>query len=450
MSATQDVLVIGAGIAGLTAALELARAGQSVTVLEASERVGGRVRTVLTKSGYPVELGAEFVHGKPPELLARIAELGLHATERSGTLVYHGPDGSLHVESGAEDEDGDNAYSALEQMKAWSEAHPDADLSFAAWAEAAGLSAEAAQTASGYVEGFNAADAREASVRALAVQQAAEDAIDGDTALHVDGGYVQVADRLAEKLRDAGGTVRLRAHVTAVEWQAGQVDAVFADGERVTARQAVVTLPLGVLQAGTVRFYPEPGTVLQHAARMRMGAVCRISLVFKRRWWAELNKPGLDELSFLIPAERVDGNNASFGVFWTGFPSLDPVLTAWSGGPSANAFDALDDHAIAHIACADLARIFGLEKEAVLNELVSHHRHNWSRDPLFFGSYSWVPVGAADASAQMCEPVEGTLFFAGEHTDITGHWGTVHGAMRSALRAAKQVLGSHVSQEVSS
>ena len=387
MSTTQQVLIIGAGIAGLTAALELARAGRSVTVLEASERVGGRVRTVLAKGGYKVELGAEFVHGKPPELLARIAELGLHATERSGSMVYHSADGSLHVQNESEDEeDSDDAFSVLEQLRAWSDAHPGRDVSFTAWADAESLSDETKQSATGYVEGFNAADANEASVRALAAQQAAEDEIGGDGALHVDGGYVQLADRLAAKVREAGGAIRLRAHVTAMEWQSGGVTAVLADGERVVASQAVITLPLGVLQAGTVRISPEPTTVLQHAARMRMGAVCRISLVFKRRWWAELQQPGLDELSFLIPADRGNQDAASFGVFWTGFPSLEPVLTAWSGGPSATAFDALDDHAIAHIVCADLARIFGLEKDVVLSELASHHRHDWSRDPLFFGS----------------------------------------------------------------
>jgi monoamine oxidase len=115
-------------------------------------------------------------------------------------------------------------------------------------------------------------------------------------------------------------------------------------------------------------------------------------------------------------------------------------LTAWSGGPAADRFKGLDTHAIAHIACGDLARIFGLSEKDVLDELVGHESHDWQRDPLSLGAYSWVPVGAVDASAKMAVPVEGTLFFAGEHTDTTGHWGTVHGALRSGMRAASQVL----------
>ena len=115
------------------------------------------------------------------------------------------------------------------------------------------------------------------------------------------------------------------------------------------------------------------------------------------------------------------------------------MITAWSGGPAADAFASLDDHDIAHRACGDLARIFGLSADAVLDDLVSHHRHDWQHDPLSRGAYSWVPAGAVDASERMAQPVEETLFFAGEHTDTTGHWGTVHGAIRSGLRAARQV-----------
>ena len=174
---------------------------------------------------------------------------------------------------------------------------------------------------------------------------------------------------------------------------------------------------------------------------MAMGQVCRINLVFRSRWWAELNHPekeALQSLSFLLPeGQRSD---LHFRVFWTGFPLLHPVLTAWSGGPAADAFASRNDHEIAHAACADLARIFGVSDERVLNDLVSHHHHDWSRDPLFGGAYSWVPVGGVSASQAMTEPVEDTLFFAGEHTDTTGHWGTVHGALRSGLRAAQQVL----------
>lgn len=448
MSAAKSVLVIGAGMAGLTAARALAEAGCAVTVLEAADRVGGRVRTHVSHDGAVVELGAEFVHGRPPELVALIEELGLELVERDGAMLQFHKDVGLEDAYSSEDGDGNDApdaFDVMEKARAWSEAHPDRDESFVDWLAEQSLPEQSRVTATAYAEGFNAADAHELSVKSIAVQQAAEDEVGGDVGLHVVGGYAQVAERLAAKVREAGGTIRLRAHVSAVQWGSGKVTAELVDEECVRADAAVVALPLGILQSGTVPIVPEPGMVLPHARRMRMGHVCRISLVFKRRWWAELKHERAEELkqlSFLISADREKGSalHPMFPVFWTTEPEKGAVLTAWTGGPHAEAFAALDEHAIAHLACSQLAKIFGLEREVVLSELASHHLHDWTRDPLFCGAYSWVPVGSVDASAKMCEPVEGTLYFAGEHTDVTGHWGTVHGAVRSGLRAAKQVL----------
>ncbi len=439
----RDVIVVGAGVAGLIAAVRLADAGWSVTVLEASDRVGGRIHTVH-RGDVALELGAEFVHGKPPELLACLHELQIEKYELGGTDISFSPDGALYPHEDAasdEDEDDHGPFTLLEELTRWSEAHADEDLSFSEWLALHPVSKEQAASATGYVEGFNAADATEISVRSLAVQQRAEDSIDGDTSFHVRGGYDRLTEALAERLRLAGGKIGFSERLVEIQWTRGSAHCLCGDGALFGADKVIVTLPLGVLQQGAVRFVPAPGDVLQHAARMRMGQVCRINLLFKRRWWAEIDHPqheALQDLGFLLPIQRQEG--AHFSVFWTGFPAPDPVLTAWVGGPGAAAFDDLEDHAIAHIACGDLARVFGLSQEQVLDELVSHHLHHWQRDPLARGAYSWVPAGAVDASEKMSQPVEDTLYFAGEHTDTTGHWGTVHGAMRSGLRAASQVL----------
>lgn len=433
----KSIAVVGAGVAGLIAAVRLQEAGCAVTLLEASGRVGGRVRTEVV-NGMPVELGAEFIHGNPPDLLALLDELGLSQFQLEGSDVSLGSAGDLHADDVGADE---SPFDVLEQMTSWSEAHPEQDVSFAEFCGMQQLAAEQVTAARGYVEGFNAADAGRISVRSLAIQQRAEDEIEGDAVGHVRGGYQRLPEALAQRLVRAGGMLRLNSRAEVVSWSSGAVALSLTGGETVHANAAVITLPLGVLQAGAVRFHPAPGDILQHAARMAMGHVCRINLVFRRRWWAELAHPeseALQSLSFLLAEGPQQAGH--FRVFWTGFPSLDPVLTAWSGGPAADSFSRMDDHAIAHAACADLAAIFGLQQEQVLDELASHHRHDWTADPLYCGAYSWVPVGGVDASQQMTAPVAGTLFFAGEHTDTTGHWGTVHGALRSGARAAQQLL----------
>jgi monoamine oxidase len=142
-------------------------------------------------------------------------------------------------------------------------------------------------------------------------------------------------------------------------------------------------------------------------------------------------------MSFLFTSRRMPP------VWWTTHPEHSPLptLTGWAGGPRASAFAGRNAEALGHDACRTLAEIFGLSEDRLRAALVSTHTHDWASDPFACGAYSYVPVGALDAPFAMAEPQSATLFFAGEHTDVTGHWGTVHAALRSGLRAAAQVLG---------
>src|SRR6185437_8110586 len=97
---------------------------------------------------------------------------------------------------------------------------------------------------------------------------------------------------------------------------------------------------------------------------------------------------------------------------------------------------------IGELACETLARILALPAESLRADLLACYTHNWSCDALAFGAYSYIPAGVLDACSKMTIPAEDTIFFAGEHTDTTGHWGTVHAAIRSGLRAAQQVLAA--------
>ena len=196
-----DVLVLGAGMAGLTAARALAERGVRVRVVEAREQVGGRLMTRAVEGGGTVELGAEFVHGRAPELWALIAEAGLETVEREGTMLREEWGGGL-----AEDDREDDAmFAPLEQM----EDFDGEDVAFADWLAASDVAEEDRAALTGYVEGFNAADAARISVKALGVQQKAEDASQGDRSWHVRAGYAQLAEYLASDIRARGGEVML-------------------------------------------------------------------------------------------------------------------------------------------------------------------------------------------------------------------------------------------------
>jgi len=316
------------------------------------------------------------------------------------------------------------------------------DVAFADWLATSDVPEDERAALTGYVEGFNAADAARIGVKALGVQQKAEDAIEGDRAWHVLGGYGQLAEYLTARVKELGGEVRVGWEAVAVRWHAGDVEVETNRGV-VHARRCIVTLPLGVLQVvndeGCLRMAPEPAAISQ-ARRLEMGHAVRFTMMFRSRWWERaglLDKEKLAAMSFLFTFQR------RVRVWWTAHPEPEalPALTGWVGGPRARELEGKSAGELGRAACAELAGVFGVAEELVRWELVATYAHDWSGDVYARGAYSYVPAGALDAPSAMTRPEADTLFFAGEHTDMTGHWGTVHAAIRSGLRAAAQVLG---------
>lgn len=425
--ATSDIIVIGAGMAGLVCARALAEAGLNVMVLEASSRVGGRILT-LRDDEEILELGAEFIHGQPPELWSLIEEAGLETYELDGTdLCFEGGD----LQECDNDQEKDQ-NSILDKLEGWDEA----DLTFAQYLDRKNVTDEQRGRAIGYVEGFNAADHRVISVTALGMQQAAEDTVEGDRLWRVKDGYDRVPQFVARKIREAGGTFCFDTLVERVEWRPGSVKIeANASGRPATynAHQVVIALPLGVLQQKSVAFLPVPAPLFE-ANRLRMGHVRRFTLIFRERFWERMEPSPLNALSFLFSFQSMPP------VWWTPHPAASNSLTGWVGGPRSEALGLISPDKLAHAAFTELANIFSMRRDELSKKLIRCVTHDWQRDALSFGAYSYVPAGALDACEKMTRPVDETLYFAGEHTDTTGHWGTVHAAIRSGLRAAQQIL----------
>lgn len=416
-------------MAGLVAARALGERGLKVLVLEARDRVGGRVASVNVAGGV-AELGAEFVHGRAPELWALLAECGAQAIPREGTMLRE-EDGRV-----VEDDDGnEEMFEPLERLEDWA----SEDISFADWLAASDIPEDERWGLKGYVEGFNAADASRISVRALGVQQKAEDAVEGDASWHVRGGYSRLPEYLVARVQELGGEVRLGYIVRAIRWSEGSVEIETTQGT-MRAPRCIVALPLGVVQGinreGGLTLQPEASAVA-HARRLEMGHAARFTMVFKSRWWERSSvceQEALQRLSFLFTFSRLPS------VWWTTRTEDSAMLTGWVGGPRALHLAGKSANDLASEACAALAEVFGVEEAIVRDELIETAAYDWTNDAFARGAYSYVPVGAIDAPAAMGVPELGTMFFAGEHTDVTGHWGTVHAAMRSGLRVAEQVV----------
>ena len=432
-----DVLVIGAGAAGLSAARMLAQAGSRVAVLEARGRVGGRIWTLAqgvnnSPRRLPIELGAEFIHGLPAETWSLVSEANLSTYELSGSALWFSGSG---LETGNEQRG--SAERVIEEMTEWVAAQPRLeDLSFADYMQRISVDSASAQAATNYVEGFNAADRQRISIASLAQQQRAEDAICADRLFRVQAGYSAIPEFLMQRFLRAGGELFLDAEVKKVAWKPGDiaVETELRGGMRIfRAARALITVPLGVLQNESIEFDPRPVEILRHASRLAMGEVMRLGLVFERKLWS-------GPMSFLFAPSELPST------WWTPMPHEAPMLTAWAGGPKAEELLRLaaggNADALPQQCLFSLAKILGRPLEEIDRALSSWHFHNWHSDPFARGAYSYVPAGALDAPEKMQHPVEDTLYFAGEHTDTSGHWGTVHAALATGKAAALRILRS--------
>jgi monoamine oxidase len=237
--------------------------------------------------------------------------------------------------------------------------------------------------------------------------------------------------------------VELETIVTKVHWTPGavSVEARRPLGEvrgPFSAERLVVALPVGVLKAsptevGAVRFSP-PLDRKQEALRgLEMGNVVKLVLAFQERFWKRLVS---DELGFLITFEE------PYQAWWSGYPVYAPVLVAWAGGSAADALAHLTLEARVDRALESLARVLSVPRADVDRQVVAWQTHDWAVDPYARGAYSYVLVGGMEAQADLARPVENTLFFGGEATELEGHQATVHGALFAGQRAADEVLQS--------
>lgn len=426
-----DIIVIGAGAAGLAATAELTRAGLDVALLEARERLGGRIFTVRDPAcEVPLELGAEFVHGRPPEIGRFVQQGGLDLRE------VVGEDFCLRSSSIVPCDFFDEVEGLLSRMKGIRHEQSFDDFLAGCCPEAP---EEIRRWTRAYIEGFNAADAGQVSVQSLQREAAAEEEIDGERAFRIVGGYDHLLTRLLEGADRNHLALHTSTVVRDVVWSPGRVEVRCDDDRLFRARTAVVTLPLGVLQAGDVHFLPELRGKGSALAQLVTGQVMRVSLRFSERFWADAAlarrlPASLEDLRFLFTLGEW------FPTWWTPAPVHAPVLTAWAPSVRADALSGHDTEYIVDKALESLAWALPVDRSELDELFQQAYLHDWQADPFSRGAYSYVRVGGLEAQKTLAEAVEQTLFFAGEATETDGHHATVHGAIATGHRAAREVL----------
>ena len=422
-----DVAVVGAGAAGLSAARELTAAGLTTRVLEARDRIGGRIFSEhIAGFPLPIELGAEFVHGRPDEIWDLVRNAGLaivevterHDLARDGGLVPAPALGAALAE-------------LTERARSLAADRPIAEL-----LRTMSLTPDQAPLLLRYVEGFHAVDAERASARAFARVESGEGS-GSSSGFRLLAGYDSVVAHLHGGL--PADSVQLETPVTGIRWAPGSVEIERSNGPSITARAAVITVPASVLAGGDGPVF-EPGLPEKDAALACIagGAAMRLVLRFRSSWWEEL--PGAqrrgESVSFIhIP-------DAPLPTWWTPAPIRAPLLVGWAGGPRAARFAGWEDNAVIEAGLDTLAAAFALERTALRELLLDARTHDWAADPWARGAYSYPVAGGEGAQARLAEPVAGTLFFAGEATHTGGEHASVHGAIATGRRAAREVIAS--------
>jgi monoamine oxidase len=444
MPADPDLIIVGAGISGLASALALTQAGLKVVILEARDRIGGRIFTQWDEAlQAPVELGAEFIHGRPPEIWDLIAKLQLTPEEMSGDNWCF-TDGRLKP--------CDFFAKVDDLLGKLDEKAPDESFQRFLDRCCSGPGGDLTREwATGYVTGFHAADPAKISVHSLAKAARADEKIEGERAFRLPAGYQSLVQHFTDALRVCDVPILLGTVVEEIRWRRGQVQITAHSANRrldYQSSRALITVPISVLQAeppraGALRFYPTLPEFKQQALKqLAMGKVIRVVLRFRTRFWNDLRPPdsstSLSSLRFLFSREKW------FPTWWTTLPEKLPLLVAWAPFGDAERLSGQTEAFVTDKALQTLARLLGTDSQALQNLLEKTYWHDWEQDPFSRGAYSYVKAGGDNAQHDLGLPLENTLFFAGEATDLNGHNGTVHGALASATRVVEEIRSSRV------
>ncbi|OBJ59988.1 monoamine oxidase [Mycobacterium sp. 1423905.2] len=410
----EPVLVVGAGMAGLAAARRLADAGRPVRLLEARNRIGGRIDT-RRDWGVPLEMGASWVHGvtnNPLTDLAKTAGIGLVSTEydKSARLVVDPHLQPMHydqqkwrtfVKAARDEVEGGSLAAAIDAAAKREELtdREQAQLDFYVHTQ---------------IEEEYAADADQLSATTF----------DAGTYTRGDQAVLSDGYNALPRLLTHGLDIVFNTAVTAVVRRANSVT-VSAGGRSFDGSAAIVTVPLGVLKSDAIRFDPPLPEGHRHALHaLGFGVLSKTYFRFDRRTWDQ------DDAFY-----HYLGNSQEWAQWFSLPVGAGPIMLAFNAGRFGRTVEAMSAVELITGALPTARQLFG-ETNAPVGVLNS----NWTVDPYALGSYSFhAPGSGLDDRLRLQEPIGDRLYFAGEAVGVDNP-ATVHGALRSGQHAASELL----------
>lgn len=415
-----SVLVIGAGAAGLYAAQLLRERNIPVTVLEASGRVGGRIRALTGFADFPIELGAEEIHGNRSIWYDLVKQAGGSIVNADGGTDFYALDGRLRNES---ELSGDTGFRSAQTFIDQATNYSGTDKSVGQHVRDSGLPQRVwpminTQTGNEYGTSMD-----RLSIRGITEEDQAWTAGNSNYGL-VGQSYSSIIEKTWS---DAIRQVRLDTVVRSIDYRADQVVVTDTRNQTYRAERVIITVPLPVLQSGDIQFTPAlPTTKLDAIRQIGMGAGMKVILKFGQRFWdgdlGSIYGQGLVP-EFWCPSGRNGGRTQ--------------ILTAFVMGEGAEQLSRQGNNAIRTV----LAELDALYGGAASRAFQDGQVADWGKEPFIRGAYSYPVVnGGLAMRRSLAEPVQNKLFFAGEASHTAGHSATVHGALETGRRAVREVL----------
>jgi monoamine oxidase len=417
-----DVIIIGAGAAGLMAAKELSANDKKVLVLEARDRIGGRIHTINnTDFSQPIEGGAEFVHGNLKLTLALLNEIKDAHFIAEGE-IWRSEKGKLMQQ---EDfiEDYDLLMQALKKQQE--------DIPILQFLEQHFKDEKyqlLKKSIYSYTEGYYAGDRNKASTLFLReeLQQTEEEQY------RIKGGYTQLVNHLYKQCLQQKCAFEYAAPVNHIQWQPNEVQVVTSNQKTYHAAQVMITVPLGVLQnqqsKSYIHFQPVISEQMDAIGQLGFGAAIKVLLEFKEAFW--LQDGQLKKMSFLF-------SEAPIPTWWTQHPQTSALLTGWCAGPAAQHLKDQTDDAILEKAMQSLSQIFQKPIPELEQQLKGKQVCNWVRDDYAQGGYAYVTTHTKKALELLSKPISNTIYFAGEGYHDGLEIGTVEAALQNGQKMAQ-------------
>ncbi len=412
------IIIIGAGASGLMAANELTKQGAQVVILEALDRLGGRIHT-LTPPGFTnhIEAGAEFIHGSLPLTLKllRRAKLGVAAVkgemlQRKGGQLRHDFGESTHWTT---------FFDLASQVRVDQTVAEFINTHFQRPKHE-----KFRNEIRSMAQGLDLADINELSLFSIR-----EEWKEQDEEFRPIGGYGPLLEFLLNETVQNGGEIHLGETVHTIAWSPGSVT-VQTESAVFEANAVILTLPVATYTRKDITFYPGIDQTLDHFKAIGFGSVIKVVMEFQSAFW-EKSHP---EMGFLF------GENGY--TFWTQAGLNRPVLTGWLGNNYARLYDDLEEEVLVTTSIQEFAKAFGTGFEETKTQLRAAKVYKYTENTNTGGGYSWLKPESKKAISILNKGIDNTLWFAGEALYPKTGGATVEAALQSGKQTAKFIVDS--------